>query len=225
MLTTSSAKIYLADQRGFTKSNNHQSFHTFNFGSYVNEHRQPFSSLQALNDEILVASKSITYTLSRPTEIIIFPLVGHCLCSVRGVTTKIDVGEIFKCSLDEADAIELTNPFKEELINYLYIELSSRQTSLNATTNGFEIESQLNHLHKIMTSYCANFYLGIYDGREEAILSYEEDKQFFVYVIEGAFEVNKRLLHRRDSLALWDTHELEFEALSNQAIILVVELH
>ena len=43
-------------------------------------------------------------------------------------------------------------------------------------------------------------------------------------VIEGAFEVHGRLLHARDGLALWDTSIAEIEALSNDAIILLVEL-
>jgi redox-sensitive bicupin YhaK (pirin superfamily) len=45
----------------------------------------------------------------------------------------------------------------------------------------------------------------------------------FVFVIEGAFEVEGRLLHERDSLALWETGKAEMEALSNDAIILVIE--
>ena len=46
----------------------------------------------------------------------------------------------------------------------------------------------------------------------------------FVFVIEGAFEVQGTLLHERDGLALWKTEEVEMEALSNEAIILVIEL-
>jgi len=37
------------------------------------------------------------------------------------------------------------------------------------------------------------------------------------------FEAEGRLLHERDGLALWDTVEIEMEALSNDAIILLIE--
>lgn len=46
----------------------------------------------------------------------------------------------------------------------------------------------------------------------------------FVFVIGAAFEVQGTLLYERDGLALWKTGEVEMEALSNNAIILVIEL-
>jgi redox-sensitive bicupin YhaK (pirin superfamily) len=44
-------------------------------------------------------------------------------------------------------------------------------------------------------------------------------------VIEGAFEVQDRLLHAKDGLAVWDTNEIDFEALSNDAILLLWEVN
>lgn len=47
----------------------------------------------------------------------------------------------------------------------------------------------------------------------------------FVFVIQGVFEVQGRLLHARDGLGLWDEeNEVELEALSNDAIVLLTEL-
>ena len=46
----------------------------------------------------------------------------------------------------------------------------------------------------------------------------------FVFVIEGAFEVQYRLLHPRDRLVLWEADTIEWEALSNDAVILVIEM-
>lgn len=45
----------------------------------------------------------------------------------------------------------------------------------------------------------------------------------FIFVIEGAFEVQGRLLHARDGLALWDIEAAEMEVLSNDAVIMVIE--
>jgi hypothetical protein len=46
----------------------------------------------------------------------------------------------------------------------------------------------------------------------------------FVYVIEGAVEFQNRLLEQRDGLALYSVTTSEFEALSNDAILLVLEV-
>jgi len=45
----------------------------------------------------------------------------------------------------------------------------------------------------------------------------------YVFVIEGAFEVQNRLLHARDGLSLSSATEVEFEALSNDAMLLILE--
>jgi len=67
--------------------------------------------------------------------------------------------------------------------------------------------------------------IGKFGGRREAnYLQKNNDAGFFVFVIEGAFEVQGALLQARDRLVLWDTEDVEMEALSNDAIILVLEL-
>lgn len=43
-------------------------------------------------------------------------------------------------------------------------------------------------------------------------------------MIEGVFEVQGTLLHARDGLAIWEAEEVEMEALSNDAIIFLIEL-
>ena len=52
----------------------------------------------------------------------------------------------------------------------------------------------------------------------------DKRSRLFVFMIEGAFEVEGRLLHAWDSLDLWDATTTEMEALSNEAMILVIEL-
>ncbi len=45
----------------------------------------------------------------------------------------------------------------------------------------------------------------------------------YFFVIQGAFEVANRLLEARDGLGLWSVKEVELEALSNEAIVLVLQ--
>jgi hypothetical protein len=44
-----------------------------------------------------------------------------------------------------------------------------------------------------------------------------------VYIINGSFEVDGRLMEHRDALLVWDTDSIEYEALSEAAIILLIE--
>jgi quercetin 2,3-dioxygenase len=43
-------------------------------------------------------------------------------------------------------------------------------------------------------------------------------------VLQGAFEVQYKLMETRDGLALWNAKEIEIEALSNEAIIMLIEM-
>ena len=67
--------------------------------------------------------------------------------------------------------------------------------------------------------------IGKFSGRREAVYKMKSaQSNLFVLVIEGAFEVQGRLLHAKDGLALWnEPGEIEMEALSNDAIIFLIE--
>lgn len=222
-LDISNAKIFLASQRGCTESSRHRSFHTFNFGSYRNEHRQPFFSLKSLNDETLAAGASTRYFPEERTQLLLIPLVGTCECQTSNTTTRVEAGQISFCNIPKDQVVEIRNPFKEEFINYLYVELSSK-SDVPPSIKDIAIDVQNNQLLTEELSPDHHFHIGMYHGREEGSLASDgANNAFFVFVIEGAFEVNNRLLHQRDGLAIWDTAQLEFEALSNNAIILIVE--
>ncbi len=73
---------------------------------------------------------------------------------------------------------------------------------------------------------CPIVKIGKFAGRKEAVYKISRQKNsVFAFVIQGAFEVQGRLLHARDGLGLWDdTNLIELEALSNDAIVLLLEL-
>ncbi len=70
-----------------------------------------------------------------------------------------------------------------------------------------------------------HIFIAKLDGRSEIIhTAAQSGSGFFVFVIEGAFEVQHRLLEARDGLSLLGIIELEAEALSDDAILLMIEL-
>ena len=71
----------------------------------------------------------------------------------------------------------------------------------------------------------ATLSVGKFSGRAETVYhSKQSSANVFVFVLEGAFEVEGRLLHARDGLALWQTTAVEMEALSNDALVMLVEM-
>jgi quercetin 2,3-dioxygenase len=221
---TGQARIYLEGQRGCTQTAQHRSLHTFDFGSYAGAERGPFNTLQTLNDETLAPGGTRRYHTQTNGMVAVIPLVGACVCTVGSRTYTPDAGQVLIKAIHAGEALSFQNPYAEDYINYLVLEIRDAAAALTGLTEA-ELDKEYNTLHRLAVSPACHIHLGVFLGREEVALSFDEaGKHIFVFVLEGAFEVNNRLLHRRDGLALSNCPQLECEALSNHAMMVVVEL-
>jgi hypothetical protein len=234
MLTQAEARIYLKTQRGLTQSEGFRSYHTFNFGDYISEGKEPVGQLIAFNDQILNAGQRVGIEVSSPTEIILLPVVGGLeLVDGAGESVFIGVGESFRFIAFPENDFKISNPYPVETVNYLQIHLrpNMSDTALNnllddSPLNVFSLEEK-NKLVPAFTSSDKTVVgkIGLYGGRqEETVVNQNTANVLFSYVISGAFEVQNRLLEVGDALTLWNAEELEFEALSDGAVVLVMEV-
>ncbi|MFD2521211.1 pirin family protein [Emticicia soli] len=228
MLTQTQGQIYLSNARGLTLTKTHRSFHTFNDGNYYDRNRKPFGNLITCNDDTLVGGETMRIIADRNLEIMLLPLVGAIELSINGGKPEfIDICEAKVFSVSANDAYEITNPYDNELVNFLHIRFT-RAFGVESIKNRsvyFNIDTNKHTLQNIG----ANCYIGKFAGREEGFLILKPESQgVFGFVIEGAFEFQNRLLEARDSIALWnddnDPLQIEFEALSNDAILLIIEV-
>ena len=223
------AQIYLADQRGCSQMDWFRSFHTFNFGSYFHENKKPFGALQLLNDDTLAAGKSLKMSIESHTDVIILPLVGGFeYKSSIGQQGFLETGQTLILSLEKDNTYEIVNPYETELINFLQIWIKHNDISpfihKNETIT-FNLENK-NTILPVHTPLSKNaFFIGQYGGREEdEYILKNFSNSVFVFVVEGAFEVANRLLETRDGMALSHIETVEFEALSHDAILLLLEI-
>jgi redox-sensitive bicupin YhaK (pirin superfamily) len=229
MFEQSTAKIFLAGERGHTENEWFRSYNTFNFGAYQSEHKKPFGPLYVVNDDTLAAGKSIELLIEEPSIILTLPVVGAVeFRGEAGHEFLVNSGQC-QCYVGKAGtSVSFKNPYEEDLVNFLQIWIKtdkSNSTVLQLTD--FDLDVQKNAIVLITPSLIKSTksFLGMYDGRSED--SYRlsgEGSGVFVFVVQGAFEVQNRLLEARDGLALSGMEEVEFEALSNDAILLIIEL-
>ncbi len=228
-MTQTCANIYLAEHRGCTiHSDWYRSFHTLNFGGYFSENRQPFGCIQVFNDNTLRGGHSIKMKAEKPTQLMLIPLVGGIEFNFgNNGRTFIEAGEVLRASITEGGQFEVSNPFeKEELVNYLEIWLQDSDTPIENRFEkaAFDINRR-NHLLPLFLNKNDGF-IGKYEGREEGTYKVKRrNSGILIFIIEGVFEVQNRLLHVRDCLSFQDVEKVEFEALSNNAIILLIETH
>ncbi|MCF0071785.1 hypothetical protein LZD49_15005 [Dyadobacter sp. CY261] len=230
MLIQNDAQIYLESLRGYFQMDGFRSFKTFNFEEYRADGREAFGTLEVLNDETLMAECSYELRVEKFCQVILLPVAGAIEVEEKGRELQfVNSGQalFFLASPDKVYTI--TNPYPDEVINYLQIRVHDDQSlnippSLSDITTHFDL-SQANELLPVRgyNRSSADLFIGQYDGRVEGIFTNQSARHsVFAFVIEGAFEVQDRLLERRDGLALRNVEEIEFEALSNGAILLVI---
>jgi redox-sensitive bicupin YhaK (pirin superfamily) len=132
---------------------------------------------------------------------------------------------------EKGSAFRISNPYGEELVNYLQLWFRYPLPKTASQTFSFSLDEEKNTLMPLFPAFTEKpFYLnaavGKFDGRKEAIHAVSgQGHAVMVFVVQGAFEVENRLLETRDALAIWNTTTVEMEALSNEAIVLLLEMN
>ena len=234
MLTQTDAQIYLESLRGQFQTDGFRSFRTFNFEEYRAADRGPFGTLEVLNDEMLMPECSQELRVEQACQVILLPVVGAIEVEEKGREPRfVNSGEALYLLASPDEVYTITNPYPDEAINYLQIRINDNSfLSTPMPFAGVTVQFDLSEKNVLLpvrghnhNGSSAHLFIGQYDGREEGIFtSWNTNHSAFIFVIEGAFEVQNRLLERRDALALGNAEAIEFEALSNGAILLVTSL-
>jgi quercetin 2,3-dioxygenase len=234
MSRQSKAKMFLADERGLNQNEWFRSYNTFNFGQYFNEHKHPFGDIYVVNDDSLDAGRSLRILIEDHSYVILLPVIGAIVYKdSAGNDNLIAAGQAEIIAVNKEEMIEITNPFDEGLINFIqiWIKADATKTAKGSWLSTYNVNKCINGLLKVSP---ANFgesplpfivSIGKFEGRGETVYQLKnKNPGLFVFILEGAFEVEGRLLHARDGLAIWDVEQVEMEALSNDAIILGIEM-
>lgn len=225
MKTMTQGKIFLADQRGLKESQKLKRFSTFNFEKFAHPAKTAIDPLYLFNDDMLAGNQKTCFEVDRDSYFIIIPITGAVnYLDDSENETDVDVEEAAIVYVERGANITLSNPFENEIINYLCIGLAAHEPmENNPRFFSFDLEKQ-NMLIKLSAKDLPfALHIGRFQGRNEVNLAIDLNSKIFVSVITGAFEVQGRLLHEKDGLALWDTEMMEIEALSNNAVVLTIE--
>ncbi|SCY47683.1 pirin family protein [Flavobacterium caeni] len=223
-------QIYKADFRGRVESEVFRRYATFNFDEYQEPSRGPLGGLLALNDETLGAGNTIFRHLDAHTSVLVLPLVGGLIFRDSfGHEDTIGTEQIGIFSGGQGNAYQLTNPYKNDLVNYLQIWFKTDKTKTGFSQRSFELDVRNNLVpifgDKPMLQPNSLGFIGLYDGRQEGTYTLKNRKNgLFVFVINGAFEFDNRLIETRDGLSIVGAQTVEFEALSANAMLLLIEV-
>ncbi|PJJ10085.1 hypothetical protein CLU83_3475 [Flavobacterium sp. 1] len=221
------AQIYKSDLRGISELDGFLNLATFNFESYQDASRKPFGTLKVLNEvKIAPLCKTFTY-IDANTEIMLLPLFGGIeYKDILGNIDFIRIEQIKHISAQKGTSFEISNPYDLENVSYLEIRFSAKTANFNPTYNRFDFGfSERNKMDLLFEFSSTVGFIGIYDGRKEGFYVLKNNLNgVFIFVINGAFEVENRLLQEKDGLSLRKIETVEWEALSENAILLLFEV-
>lgn len=219
-------KIFLADHRDLLEDEHHRRFSTFNFAGHNQMDDAAFGNLRVFNDETIPAAGMLVQKATVCGFALIVPITGAVICHYNNETFTADAGQILLLPVTAGDELTATNPFAENWINFLYIEIAADQQK-PAHVFDFDIAGTINEMVDVIAkqnNLPFSVHIGRFNGREETLKPIKEGQCLFAFVLAGVFELQNRLLHERDGLALWDVEEVDAEALSNDAVLLYIIL-
>ncbi|MES2276679.1 MAG: hypothetical protein V4592_11705 [Bacteroidota bacterium] len=232
----SPGQIHLADQRGIYETDGVTRWATFKYGDYFDEHRKAFGPLLTLNDELFAPAYKAGYQPAQSVWMLVIPITGEVAYKdEQGNSGIIDVGQVQLRYVPAGNSIELANPYNDERINFLYLEFKADNwgmASLTPQLYAFDLMADQNTLIDVVTANQPgslnplpfSLHIGLFQGRRDVLYQVKPGALFYAFVIAGAFELQGRLMHQRDGLALWDLQEADVEALSNNAVLLVMQI-
>lgn len=97
-----------------------------------------------------------------------------------------------------------------------------QKTIFNSLILGLTDKNQLIPLFEIAKAFG---FIEIYEARKEGFYSLKNNSNsVFVFVINDAFEIENWLLESKEGLSLFGINSLEWEALSKNALLIVLEI-
>jgi len=187
------------------------------------------SYIAGLGEDVIISDIFLSAGAVAPLDIdtsccnIVFPLVGTVqLTGEKGLQANLRNGDIHRLCPGIAD-VAVKNTLENDTINFLHIMLPKQKASLWDVSSA-RMEITVKNRMISGTGYANNIKVGVYDSRAKDIIRLQQPgANLAAFVINGSFEIEGRLMEYRDSLMLRDIEEAEIEALSELAVLLIID--
>jgi redox-sensitive bicupin YhaK (pirin superfamily) len=229
--------VHRADTRGFANMGWLKSFYSFSFARYYNQYRMGFGALRVLNDDIIDGGQGFPEHPHDNMEIISIPIYG-ALEHRDSAGNKGVVGEygVQVMSAGEGVVHSEYNHSKTDPANFLQLWIDPRDLDVppRHEEKTFNPAGRRNKLQVVVSPERGGESLFIYqdawlslaDLDGGASIAYEMHKPgngVYVFMIDGAAEIEGETLGKRDAMGIEETEGFTVTA-DRDAMILFVEV-
>ncbi len=220
MIKQHPAQMYLASARKLLQTGAGQCFSIFDSQKIAENSQKSFGNLMLFNYQILAPEQKTTLHLEAANLYYIIPLYGAIQLQGREILSTQKTKQIATSTPLE---MELSNPFAQN-ISFLLIGFKSTTNFIQTETLTFSFEEN-NKLIYLFENQITTAFIGQFAGRKEGEYHLKhKENGIFVYIIQGAFEFENRLLETGDALSIQEIESVAWEALSENAMLLLIEI-
>lgn len=179
-------------------------------------------NLRNVVETVLDEGGSYHFTYQGDSSVLIIVLYGEIL--INDFKKSITSEQVFTVQAKESHFLTVKNNLADEKADILIVELKSKRPDHFFSVEDVNIRDK-NTLIPISNQLAYPNFIGLYEGRREQEYSlYDPKNTLFGMVLNGAFEFQNMLLEARDAVIIKDIETLEFEALSENALLLLLEV-
>lgn len=155
--------------------------------------------------------------------LILLPLMNNIRLNMNGFNWKIEVNQSFIYYLDKGTIIDVEGEYSNDYSYFysLFLVKEKQQIAKMIVPIDFERE---NRLEKIIRHDLFNVFLGKFDLRRESEIPMKKvERNWLVISLTGIFEIHNRLIESRDLLEIKSDEHIEFESLSENSLLMVID--
>lgn len=155
--------------------------------------------------------------------LILLPLMNNIRLNMNGFNWKIEVNQSFIYYLEKGTIIDIEGEYSNDYSYFysLFLVKEKQQIAKMIVPIDFERE---NRLEKIIRHDLFNVFLGKFDLRRESEIPMKKvERSWLVISLTGIFEIHNRLIESRDLLEIKSDEHVEFESLSENSLLMVID--
>lgn len=220
-------------ERGRTKIDWLESYHSFSFGEYYDSSNIHFGPLRVMNDDIIQAGGGFPTHPHSDMEIVTIVLEGTVAHKdSTGGEGTITVNEIQRMTAGKGIQHSEFNPSHSEVLRLIQIWFIPNQRGLKPSyeQKKFSYEEKKNNLLKVVSgrkedgiifiNQDAEIFLSDLDKEKEIKYEIDTNRGAYLHLIEGAVNVNGMSLLPGDAVKLFQEKILVVNSLESSKIIL-----
>jgi quercetin 2,3-dioxygenase len=230
--------LHRAADRGHANHGWLDSHHSFSFANYYNPERMHFGVLRVLNDDIIAGGRGFGTHPHDNMEIISIPIEGGLAHKdSMGNEAVIQQGDVQVMSAGTGIFHSEFNHSPSDEARFLQIWMfpNKRNVTPRYDQITMNIEDRHNKFQQVLSPskddegvwvhQNAWFNLGRFDKNFKVNYQVKSNQNgVYAFVIKGNFTVNGQELGQRDALGVWNTAELNIEAQTTDAEILLMDV-